>query len=184
MKLKLKPNRIWELDFLRGFAILMVIIDHSMFDFSSVFPAWQSSGVLILEDLYTLGNRYMTSDIRVFWRPAFLFLFFITSGLCTAFSRNNFLRGIRLSIVALLVSLVTYYAGPIFSYDLFVMFGVLHCMAAIIIIYSVVSFIVELCVRGFYKIKKMPFNDKTYNYTLSFICFILSIGFYFINRKY
>jgi uncharacterized membrane protein len=184
MKIRLKKNRIWELDFLRGFAILMVVIDHSMYDFASIFSHWGSSGVVFLESLNSLGISYITSYIRIFWRPAFLFLFFVTSGLSTAFSRNNFLRGLRLGFVALLISFVTYYVQGILDASTFVLFGVLHCMAVIILSYSLVSTLTKLAITLFYKLKKSPFNDKTFKYTLSIICLALSVIFYFINRKY
>lgn len=184
MKLKLKKERIWELDFLRGFAILMVIVDHSLYDFSSIFSYWGNSGVAFLQALNNLGVSYIYSDLRIFWRPAFLFLFFVTSGLCTAFSRNNFIRSLRLGFVSLLLSLVTYYTRDLFNTDTFVLFGVLHSMAVIIFAYSVVSILIELSVKLFYKIKKSPYNPKTFKLTLSVVCLVLSIGFYFINHKY
>ncbi|HCJ01687.1 MAG TPA: hypothetical protein DHV31_02215 [Clostridiales bacterium] len=40
-------RRIWELDFLRGFTILLMCIDHLMFDLSSTigfYAAWSSKG--------------------------------------------------------------------------------------------------------------------------------------------
>jgi uncharacterized membrane protein len=184
MKVQLKKERIWELDFLRGFAILMVIVDHSLYDFGSIFSNWGTCGVAFLETLNNIGVNYMSSDLRIFWRPAFLFLFFVTSGLCTAFSRNNLIRSFRLGFVALLVSLVTYYAQDFFDTSTFVLFGVLHSMAVIIFAYSVVSILTELCVKLFYKLKKSPYNSKTYKLTLSVVCLILSVGFYFINHKY
>lgn len=184
MKIKLKKERIWELDFLRGFAILMVIVDHSMFDFSALFSHWGTSGVAFLESLYSLGVSYISSDIRIFWRPAFLFLFFVTAGLSTAFSKNNFLRGLRLAFVAMLISLVTYYAEDVLDASTFVLFGVLHSMAVIILAYSIISLLVELCVKLVYKLKKSTINHKTYIYTLSILCLILSVIFYFINKKY
>jgi uncharacterized membrane protein len=140
----------------------MVLVDHGMFNFFSVFDGWGVSGNSFLEFLNSTGLAYVNSDIRVFWRPAFLFLFFCTSGLCTAFSRNNFLRGIKLAFVAMLLSLVTYIADKTFIPDSFVMFGVLHCMAAIILIYSLVAFIVEMSVKiGL----NLPAGNLTTEYT-------------------
>lgn len=184
MNERIKKERIWELDFIRGFAILMVIFDHSMFDFATIFPSWATSGVTLLEALYKVGINYLSSDLRIFWRPAFLFIFFVASGLSTSFSRNNLMRGLRLALVAMLISLVTYIANEYFITDSFVLFGVLHCMAVIILFYFVVSIIIQLLVKLFYKVIKKPYNDKIYTYTLSIVCLILSVAFYFINKKY
>ncbi|NLL55900.1 MAG: DUF1624 domain-containing protein [Clostridiales bacterium] len=180
----LVKNRAWELDFLRGFAILMVIVDHSMFDFGVLFSSWANSGVAFLESLNSLGASYISSYIRVFWRPAFLFLFFTTSGICTGFSRNNLLRSLRLAIVAMLVSLVSYYAQDILQSSTFVLFGVLHCMAVIIFVYWLMAFLIQGAIKLFFKLRKTDYNDKIYKITLSFVCFILSVGFYFIHKKY
>lgn len=182
--MKIKKERIWEIDFLRGFAILMVIMDHSMYDFSIAFSSWSNSGVALLENLNSLGTSYMDSYVRILWRPAFLFLFFCTSGLSSAFSRNNFLRGIKLAFVAMLVSLVTYYASMFMTSSSFILFGVLHCMAVIILLYSLISLLLELLVKLIFKLINKPFNDNIYKYILSGICLGLSVLFYFINRKY
>lgn len=184
MTVKVKKYRIWELDFLRGLAILMVIMDHAMYDFTYAFADWANSGVGLLEFLNEIGSMYMRSQVRIDWRPAFLCLFFVTSGLCTAFSRNNFLRGLRLAFVAMLISLVTYYANEFIPSNIFILFGVLHCMAVIILCYSVFSMLVELCVKLTYKVLKRPFNDRVYKYILSALCLVLSIVFYIINHKY
>ena len=73
-----KKNRIWELDFLRGFAIIMVFFDHAFYDYARIFSSWKDSGVQFLEWLNSLANSYLLSDVRAEWRPAFLFVFFYT----------------------------------------------------------------------------------------------------------
>ena len=71
-----KSKRIWELDFWRGLAIILVVFDHAFFDFGRLFYQWRNCGVGFLEWLNALGLDYLGSDVRAFWRPAFLFLFF------------------------------------------------------------------------------------------------------------
>jgi uncharacterized membrane protein len=184
MELKNKKSRIWELDFLRGFAIIMVIIDHSLYDFSIAFSQWSTSGVAFLENISSIGRSYMFSDIRIFWRPAFLFLFFCTSGLCTAFSKNNLFRGLKLAFIAMLISFISYYSELLLGTNTFILFGVLHCMAFIIIFYSIVAFILQSLTKICYKIAKKEYTDKIYKYILSIACIILSIVFFAINNKY
>ena len=42
---KIKKQRAWEIDFLRGFAIIMVVWDHTLFDLGYIFgDYWMSSG--------------------------------------------------------------------------------------------------------------------------------------------
>lgn len=181
---KKKRKRIWELDMLRGFAIIMVFFDHLLYDFGIIFTSWGYSNSEFLNTLHYAGYDYILGDLRGLWRPAFLFLFMFTSGLCTAFSRNNFLRGIKLLIIAILVSLITYYINIFFDTEAFVLFGVLHCLSLIILIYAMVEFIIRLITKAVYKFSKKEFNKNVYKYILSIVCIILSGIFLFINEKY
>lgn len=179
-----KKQRIWELDFLRGFAIVMVFLDHAFYDFSKLFSSWQGSGVAFLEWLNELGTLYIGSEVRLLWRPAFLFLFFCVSGLCTAFSRNNFLRGIKVLTVAMLITVFTYFAEELIGVNAFILFGVLHCIGVIILIYSAVEFIVRGVVRLSYKIAKKEYNENISDYVLSAVCLALFIVFAIVNSIY
>lgn len=179
-----KKNRIWELDFFRGLSILLVVVDHAMYDFGRAYAFWQTSASPFLRNLSNLGLQYLTSDVRFFWRPAFLFIFFFTSGLCTAFSRNNFFRGIRLVIVAASVSIITYYADSLFSTQVFALFGVLHCIAAVILIYALVSFLIRIITKLTAKIGKKPYNAKLERILHIVICLALGVAFCFINSAY
>ncbi len=179
-----KKRRIWELDFFRGLAILLVLVDHTMYDFTYVYTAWANSGVAFLEFLNKYGNLYMDSQIRFFWRPAFLFVFFCTSGLCTAFSRDNFLRGVKLVCVAIMVSIITFIAQKVSGEEFFILFGVLHCLAIIIIVYSLISKLITLLGRLIYKWRKKEYNEKVIKYIESAVCFILAGVFLFINIKF
>ncbi len=168
-----KRNRIWELDFFRGLSILLVVIDHAMYDFSRVFSYWEYSGNAILEFLNRMGTQYIDSDVRFFFRPAFLFIFFFTSGLCTAFSRNNFLRSARLVIVASGISVVTYLCDVLFDTRVYAMFGVIHCIATVVLSYS----IVDLAIRGVSKlIEKISKKNSPLIYRITHIAVCLSLG--------
>ncbi len=179
-----KKNRIWELDFFRGLAILLVLVDHTMFDFSYVYVSWANSGIAFLEALNRYGNLYMNSEIRFFWRPAFLFIFFCTSGLSTAFSRDNFFRGIKLACVAIFVSIATYAATKVTGESFFILFGVLHCLAVIILFYSLISKLITVFSRLIYKGIKREYNEKIVRYVASAIYLILAGVFLYINNKY
>lgn len=181
--LSAKP-RIWELDFFRGLSILLVIVDHAMYDFGRTFVFWKSSGSEFLASLCRLGEQYLTGGVRFFWRPAFLFIFFFTSGLCTAFSRNNFFRGLRLAIVAFCVSIITYYAERLFTSRVFALFGVLHCLSAVILIYSLVSLILRGVTALSCKAAKKPYSKKLERILHISACLALGVAFCFINNAY
>lgn len=180
---KNKRNRIWELDFFRGLSILLVVVDHAMYDFAKVFPFWGASGSSILMFLHRYGLLYLDSDIRLLWRPAFLFIFFFTSGLCTAFSRNNFLRGARLVVVASGISIVTYLADKFFGTDVYAMFGVIHCIATIVLIYATVSFAISLLVKLINKLTEKE-NKKLERIIHIALCLAIGIACLFINKAY
>lgn len=184
MKKSTVKNRIWELDFLRGLSILLVVIDHAMYDISRIFPSWRNSGVGFLEWLNSLGSSYLVSDVRFLWRPAFLFIFFFTSGLCTAFSRNNFFRGLKLTIVAASVSIITYYAERVLETDAYAMFGVLHCLAVIILTYSAVEAIITGVVKITAAVSKKPYDKKLERILHIVLCLILGAVFLIINKFY
>lgn len=179
-----KKNRIWELDFFRGLAILLVLVDHTMYDFSYVYTNWANSGVAILEFLNKYGSLYMNSEIRFFWRPAFLFIFFCTSGLSTAFSRDNFFRGVKLACVAMFVSVITYFIQKFSGEEFFILFGVLHCLAVIIIFYSLISKLITVIFGLIFKAMKKEYNEKIVRYFASAIYLILAGVFLYIHTKY
>lgn len=179
----MKKNRIWELDFLRGLSILLVVWDHAMYDFARVFD-WHNGSVEFLRYLSRLGESYFYGDLRFLWRPAFLFIFFCTSGLCTAFSRNNFIRGVRLLTVAAGVSLVTFVIDALFDAETYAMFGVLHCLAVIILSYSLVDLIIRGATKLIAVLTKKPYSHLIERIIRIGICLALGVAFCFINAKY
>ena len=138
-----KRKRIWELDFLRGFSIILVVFDHAFFDYGYLFD-WSNCGVPFLEKISEISYGYVNGDLRLLWRPAFLFIFFFVSGVCTAVSRNNLVRSLKLWGVAVLVSVVTYVADLVAGGDNFILMGVLHCLALCIFLYA----LLELLIKG------------------------------------
>lgn len=146
---KIRKQRAWELDFLRGFAIIMVVWDHFMYDCAFMFgEMWAYGGNASLARLGDFAYNYFTSDLRAFWWPFFVFVFFFVSGICTAFSKNNLLRGVKLALVAAALSGVTYIAQYVlYLGDAFILFGVLHCLSVCILLYAVVEIAVSLINR-------------------------------------
>lgn len=109
-------KRIWELDFLRGIAVLSMIYFHLIYDLSEI------AG---LEVSYQTGLNHFSGRLAG-W------LFIIISGISCSFSRNNIRRGIRIIVYALLISIVTLIYDP----DSVIIFGILHFLGASILLYS------------------------------------------------
>lgn len=150
---KSRRARIWELDALRGIAILLVCWDHFMFDAFGLFGThFTTCGVEWLADFVTFAREYWTSELRMFWWPIFLFIFFSVSGICTAFSRNNLLRAVKLGAVALLMTLVTYLVEVVAGMSgVFISWGVVHAFATIMFFYAFLELAVGLILKAMKK---------------------------------
>lgn len=178
-----RKERIWELDFLRGFSIILVVFDHMFYDYGQFFRPWATCGVSFLEWLNRISNVYLDGDLRFFWRPAFLFVFFSVSGICTAFSKNNFVRGIKLWLVAIAVSAISY-LGKVVADTPFILFGVLHCLAVIILLYAAVEGILRGSFFLVEKIAKKPLKDRIKTIVCASVYLIIFIVTLWINTKY
>ncbi|NLT18775.1 MAG: DUF1624 domain-containing protein [Clostridiales bacterium] len=147
-KIRVKKERAWELDAARGISILLVVWDHFMYDVGFVFRSnLLYSGNAHLVQFSNFGREYFTSDLRLYGWAVFVFLFFYISGICTTFSRSNPFRALKMGIVAGLLSLVTYLADPMLAsqgVNIFIKFGVIHCFALSLTIFSIVEFLVNI----------------------------------------
>jgi len=115
-------DRIWEIDFLRGLSIILMVGYHLLYDLGAM------AGVASL-----LG---FTTDLSTpAWLAAQYFfagLFVILSGISSTLSRGNVRRALKLLAVALLITGVTF----VFNRAATVHFGILHCLGASILIYG------------------------------------------------
>jgi uncharacterized membrane protein len=124
----IQKNRFWEIDSLRGIAIIMMIIYHIIFDlyFLEIYDF----------DIHTLGFRVFLYPIGT------LFLFLV--GVCLTISYNrskkNFsekvlfkkflFRGLKVFGLGLIITFFTWF----FIGEGFIVFGVLHCIGVSIIL--------------------------------------------------
>ncbi len=132
-------RRIWELDFLRGFTILLMCIDHLMFDLSSTigfYAAWSSKGgaagavANFASMWWDRGVSWVGQTREIVWVIA-ISIFFGLCGGSTIFSRNNLARAIKTMIAAAFITLGTYLAAKLHilsEYDV-ISFGVLHMLS-------------------------------------------------------
>jgi uncharacterized membrane protein len=115
-------DRIWEVDFLRGVSIILMVGYHLLYD---------------LGEMVGLGSflGFSTNLSTRAWTIAEYFfagLFVILSGISSTLSRSNVRRALKLFAVALLVTGATF----VFDRSSTILFGILHCLAASILIYG------------------------------------------------
>lgn len=137
-----KRQRVWEIDFLRGVCVILMILDHLTILISEVFgPHWY--GGFNRGDAFTkFCYHWFNGTTRDVIHPIVLFVFFSISGISCTFSRNNAKRGLILGGIALLYTLGSYVAqNAIGIPGTFVAFGVLDFLAVSMLLYAFVSFI-------------------------------------------
>ncbi len=126
-KAKPSPGRAFELDALRGLALLMMILHHFIFDLRYLLDL----NVFAFQETWWFENLL---------RPVFLNVFIIVSGICCTFSRSNTRRGLRLLAVALGFTLATSLVSRFIGLDLYILFNVLHLLALGTLLYSGLTF--------------------------------------------
>jgi uncharacterized membrane protein len=140
-----KKNRAPELDFLRGFALFMMILMHFAWDVHYEF------GVKIF--------GFLEADwFWAFAHPFFIVIFVGVSGVCCTFSKNNLIRGLKLLGVAAVMTLATWLITTFMKINCLIIFNVLALLAVSILLYSLIEFIE----------KKTGTNPKLTNALLGF----------------
>lgn len=136
-------ERIWELDFIRGLCVALMIVDHLFYDLGFVFPQqWFPSGGsgLIYELCCFARDFYWGWPVRHIIRVMVLAGFIGTCGISCSLSRSNLKRGLKLLAVALALSGVTALLDLIMEQrSFFISFGVLHMLAISMLVYAGLS---------------------------------------------
>lgn len=114
--------RIWEVDFLRGLSIILMVGYHLLFDLGEFRGVRRFLGF----------STDLSSHAWVAAQLFFAALFIVLSGISSTLSRSNVRRGLRLLAVSLLVTAVTYVFDPAST----VWFGILQCLAVSILVYG------------------------------------------------
>lgn len=136
-KLERTASRIWEIDFIRGVCVILMLFDHFMYDIMDIFaPEWfAATGNEAFLDLQSFAAEYWVSTLRTVVHPIVLMCFFVICGLSSSFSRNNFKRG----IIALLLAFAI--TGVTVLMDMPILFGVLHMLAVSILLMAFIRLI-------------------------------------------
>lgn len=132
-------DRVWEIDFIRGFAVALLVFDHLHFLIAYIFgPAWKEVGfnnISFFKDWYIFALNYWEGSLRHIFGPFFASVFIFISGLSTTFSKNNFKRGYLLLLFSFALSITSYYVMP----DNFIHFGVLSLLSVSMLIWEFIN---------------------------------------------
>ena len=125
---KLAKDRAWELDFLRGIALIMMLFMHTSWDFRYEF------GVDIFSYL----------EAEWFWsfvHPVIVVLFVGVSGICSTFSRSNVKRGLKILAATLVLNIGTLIIYKVTGIPCLIIFNVLSVLTCGIFLYALIAFI-------------------------------------------
>ena len=116
----MSTGRVEALDTIRGAMILLMVIDHGVYDALDIF--YNSAA----------ADQYLENPVRFAVHVIGAFLFIALSGASASVSRSNWRRGGKLAALAAGVTVVTYFFNP----KLFVVFGILHLLALATLLYA------------------------------------------------
>jgi len=112
---KEKRQRIWELDFLRGIALIMMIYFHVIYDMKDIYG---------YDVVYSYGINYWIGKISAS-------MFILISGVSSTLSRSNVKRGLRVLAAGMAITLITYLYDP----EFIIKFGILHFLGISMLLY-------------------------------------------------
>lgn len=140
-----QKERIWEIDFIRGICVLLMILDHLSIligDYYAV--SWYGYGwyKLGLGDEFSRFCYHWSnlSDVRPIIHNIVLLFFFGISGISCTLSRSNSKRGAQLMIVAIIYTICTVIGEEGLGINgILTTFGVLDFLATCMLLYAFVS---------------------------------------------
>lgn len=119
-------DRVWEIDFIRGAAIILMVLFHLIFD---------------LREFYSINIEYSTG----FWYyegKLSAIIFILTSGISSTFSKNNLKRGGAVIGLGIVITLITY----VYDSDTYIRFGILHLLGSSMILYHFIKKFSNICI--------------------------------------
>lgn len=102
----IKKERVWEVDLLRGIALLLMIYFHIIYDMDELF----------------LYNVSYESSINWYIGKASGTLFIFIAGISSFLSGDNYKRALKILGIALIITVATHFFEP----ELGIKFGILH----------------------------------------------------------
>lgn len=114
---KTVDQRLWEIDILRGLALVLMITYHFLYDLNVFF----NFNIAYNEGLFFLIGKSAAV------------LFILVAGISCSFSKNNTRRGLKLILWGYVIFLVTYIAVPGSN----IVFGILQFLGVCFLLYPV-----------------------------------------------
>lgn len=180
LKEEQKAKRIWEIDYLRGLMILLMIMDHFFYDFgyllSMLFSTKGAPEWLI--NLSTFARFYWNHDARIITRIVIISLFFVVSGISSYLSKHNLKRSLFLLGAGVFISLASYLASII-----------LQDPTVIMIISTLTTFGISIFLYWFlHKLYSLFFKNhpncwKYVSLVIGLVIIVLGFLFKFYNPK-
>lgn len=110
-----QSKRINIIDFVRGLAIINMVLYHLLYD---------------LVYIYGIDISWFKRSPGYYWQQYICWSFILVSGISMSFSKDNLRRGLKIMGLAILITVVTTIAGP----EMSIKFGILHFIASGLII--------------------------------------------------
>ena len=104
-------KRIAELDIIRGILVLLLVIDHFFYDCGFFVNEMFNYELLMASPIYALvqfARVYWRHPLRKAIRQICLLLFFLISGICASFSKNNLKRSLKLMLFSAAATILSF----------------------------------------------------------------------------
>ena len=161
---KTPRKRIPEIDFLRGLAILLMVLDHLcvyLMSLESLLMSFATNfriiGIMPVYPAIEAGAAIYHSGARIAFHVLFITVFCLLSGICATFSRSNGRRTLLLLVFALAVKAAFFAYGYYFgTYGDYVYFGMIDGLFIAHLLYLIrektlpKSWIYDLCIGVFF----------------------------------
>lgn len=139
-------KRIFELDCLRGIAVIAMIIDHfaylayeSCYMAPHFFSNYLYNHSAWLNQFLDFCVDFHNSAFRDAGHYVFVTIFLALAGISSSFSKNNFKRAGKVLIGAALITIAMAILSLVMEEDYHIIFGILHLIGVSILLFAIVQ---------------------------------------------
>ena len=143
-------NRIKEIDFLRGFLILLMVMDHLFFDFGQLIYIISNFSLdqSLLSQFVKFSSSYLSWDLRINFRIFVVMLFFFISGISFQFSKNNNKRGLILLSIGILLTIGSIIVSYVLKDDFVIIASIFLTFGLAILITNFIYFLINKILKN------------------------------------